>query len=299
MGEILIGTCSWTDPTLIKSGTFYPAWASTAEARLQFYASQFRLVEVDSCYYALPNERNARLWVERTPDGFLFDIKAFRAFTQHPTPLDALPADLKIALPAPLREKRSLYQKDLPQEIHSELWQRFETALIPLDSAGKLGTILFQFPPWFCPGSRQLDYILDCRSRLPQYRMAVEFRHGSWMSGRNAGQTMTFLRDNDIPFVCVDEPQGFSTSLPPVAESTADIALVRFHGRNRDTWEKKGIKVVERFDYLYAGQELAEWAPRIRHLAETAKQVHVLFNTNYGDQGVVNARRMGDLLKDE
>ena len=58
MGEILIGTCSWTDRTLIESGRFYPAWARSAEARLQYYASRFSIVKVDSSYYALPNEKN-------------------------------------------------------------------------------------------------------------------------------------------------------------------------------------------------------------------------------------------------
>ena len=59
MGQILIGTSSWTDPTLIKSGRFYPSWANSAEARLRYYASQFGLVEVDSSYYAIPDQKTA------------------------------------------------------------------------------------------------------------------------------------------------------------------------------------------------------------------------------------------------
>ena len=138
MGDILVGTSSWTDPTLIKSGRFYPPWARTAEARLQYYASKFNLVEVDSSYYALPNERNSRLWVERTGEKFIFDIKAFRLFTQHPTPLVALPPDIKEALPAESKAKANLYLRDVPEDLQSELWHRFEEALLPLDSAGKL-----------------------------------------------------------------------------------------------------------------------------------------------------------------
>ncbi|HVC31255.1 MAG TPA: DUF72 domain-containing protein, partial [Steroidobacteraceae bacterium] len=83
-GKLLIGTASWTDKSLIDSGRFYPASAKTAEARLQYYASEFPLVEVDSSYYGMPSERNAVLWVERTPPGFTFDIKAYGALTQHP-----------------------------------------------------------------------------------------------------------------------------------------------------------------------------------------------------------------------
>ena len=144
MGEILVGTCSWTDPTLIQSGRFYPDWARSAEARLQHYASQFGLVEVDSSYYALPNERASRLWVERTGEGFIFDIKAFRLFTQHPTPLVALPRDIREALPPQPKGKAHIYHRDIPSELTNELWNRFERALLPLDSAGKLGVVLFQ-----------------------------------------------------------------------------------------------------------------------------------------------------------
>jgi uncharacterized protein YecE (DUF72 family) len=95
MAEILISTCSWTDPTLIKSGQFYPDWAKSAETRLQFYASQFNLVEVDSSYYALLNEKASRLWVERTSEGFVFDVKAFRLLPSTPPPCQPYPRTLE------------------------------------------------------------------------------------------------------------------------------------------------------------------------------------------------------------
>ena len=296
MAQILIGTCSWTDPTLIQSGRFYPEWAKSAESRLKFYASQFPLVEVDSSYYALPGEKTSRLWVERTPERFTFDVKAFRLFTQHPTPAAALPKDIREALSASAREKARLYQRDMPADMTDELWSRFESALLPLDSAGKLGVVLFQFPPWFYPGDEQRHYILSCQERLPQYRIAVEFRHNSWVNDKNRERTMSFLRDNDLPFVCVDEPQGFESSVPPLAEATSDIGLVRFHGRNRDTWEKPGIGPAERFNYLYGEEELGEWVPRIKELAGKTRQLHVLFNNCYQDKAVVNARQVGYML---
>jgi len=296
MAEILIGTCSWTDPTLIESGRFYPEWAKSAESRLKFYASQFPLVEVDSSYYALPGEKTSRLWVERTSDRFTFDVKAFRLFTQHPTPAAALPKDIREALPASAKEKARLYQRDMPADMTDELWGRFESALLPLDSAGKLGVVLFQFPPWFYPGDEQRHYVLSCQERLPQYRIAVEFRHNSWVNEKNWERTMGFLRDNDLPFVCVDEPQGFESSVPPLAEATSDIGLVRFHGRNRDTWEKPGIGPAERFNYLYGEEELGEWVPKIKELAGKTRQLHVLFNNCYQDKAVVNARQIGYML---
>jgi len=296
MGEILVGTCSWTDPTLIGSGRFYPTSARSAEARLQYYASQFPIVEVDSSYYALPNERTSALWVERTADRFLFDIKAFRLFTQHPTPLPALPRDIMEAVPAGLKEKTNLYSRDLPGELVGELWDRFARALLPLDSAGKLGVVLFQFPPWFYPGDEQREYILRCKEKLAQYRLAVEFRHNSWVSEKNIERTLSFLRDSDLPYVCVDEPQGFRSSVPPIVEATSDIALVRFHGRNREMWEKKGVSATERFNYLYSDGELKEWVPRIKELASKSRQLHVLFNNCYQDKAVTNARQVAFMI---
>lgn len=299
MGRIRIGTCSWTDPTLVSSGRFYPDSAQSAEARLKHYTGQFDLVEVDSSYYALPNERNGYLWAERTPDGFLFDFKAFRVFTQHPTPLSSLPKNLRDKLAPELRQKGNLYYRDLPAELADELWQRFEAALLPLDTVGKLGVVLFQFPPWFYPGSQQLDYILMCRERLRQYRIAMEFRNNVWLSEKNRAMTLDFLRRNDLPFVCVDEPQGFRSSVPPVAEATSDIGLVRFHGRNRETWEKKGISTAERFNYLYSEEELKLWADAIGKLARRTKEMHILFNNCYEDKAVVNARQMCLILDRE
>ena len=147
MGQTLISSC--TEKTLIDGGKFYPPSVKSAEARLRYYSSQFPVVEVDSTYYAIPKERTAGLWVSRTTAGFVFDVKAFRIFTQHPTGLAVLPRDIREDVPDRLKEKRNLYYRDLPQEITNELWRRFESALLPMDSAGKLGVVLFQFPPWF------------------------------------------------------------------------------------------------------------------------------------------------------
>jgi uncharacterized protein YecE (DUF72 family) len=292
MGEILVGTCSWTDKTLIESGRFYPSGAHSAETRLRYYASQFRVVEVDSAYYALPSEKTSRLWVERTADGFIFDVKAFRLFTRHPTPLSALPRDISEALPSGLRGKAAIYQRDLPPELVAELWRRFEQALLPLDSAGKLGVVLFQFPPWFQPASETREYMLACSDRLGQYTAAIEFRHHAWLDDRNIEKTLGFLRDHNLAFVCVDEPQGLRSSVAPIAEATADIGLVRFHGRNRETWEKRGISVSERFNYRYTEEELRGWAPKLKELAAKTRQLHVLFNNCHQDKAAANARQM-------
>ncbi len=294
--RILVGTCSWADKSLVDSGRFYPAKLKTAEERLRFYADQFPLVEVDSSYYGLPSERNSALWVERTPSHFTFDVKAFRLLTRHPTPPRSLPKDLRESLPGALAEKANLYPKDLPQTVTDAVWERFASALLPLDSAGKLGVIVFQFPPWFLPGPDSREYVLEAQERLPQYRIAVEFRNERWLSERNAERTLRFLSDHKLPFVCVDEPQGYPNSVPPVAEATADVALVRFHGRNSATWAKRGLSPAERFDWLYREEELREWVPRVERLAESAREVHLLMNNCREDKAVVGARQLQLLL---
>ncbi len=232
-GRILVGTASWTDPSLIESGRFYPPEAKSAEDRLRYYAGVFPIVEVDSSYYGMPAERTARLWAERTPEDFTFDVKSFSLFTHHPTPPRALPKDIREALPAPALEKRNLYYDDVPPELRDELWRRFWSALLPLDSAGKLGIVLFQFPHWFLPGPESLAYLEDLLARVPQYTAAVEFRSPRWLDEEHVERTLSFLSARGMPYVVVDEPQGTRASVPPVVAVTAPVAVVRFHGRNR------------------------------------------------------------------
>ena len=299
MGRILIGTSSWTDPTLVKEGHFYPPQARTAEARLKHYATQFPLVEVDSTYYFPPSERNAVLWIERTPPDFTFNIKAYSLLTNHPTKLDSLYSDLRDELPQELRARRNLYREQLPDHVVEEVWQRFHDALMPLHSAGKLGAVLFQFPQWFVIGRRSRGYILECADRLKDFRIAIEFRHESWLSERNREETLSFLEERDLPFVCVDMPQGFESSVPPIAAATAkDLSMVRFHGRNTRAWNAKSETASERFRYEYKQEELIEWVPRIREVAQSTRETHVLMNNCYRDYAVNNARQLGGLLEE-
>lgn len=297
MGTVLTGTASWTDKTLLESG-WYPDDAASAEERLRYYASQFPLVEVDSTYYALPSERTAILWADRTPPDFTFDFKAFRLFTEHPTPLSAIPKSLREELPESLRQKSQLYRKDIPTSTVDEIWEMYRRALMPVHSAGKLGAVFLQFPKWFFFGKDNMQRILEARERLPDYRIAVEFRQPSWLDERNAERTLDFLHENDISYTSVDEPQGTNASVPPLAAATSDLAVVRFHGRRTETWDKRNVGVEERFRYLYDEGELGEWVPKIRQLQEETKAVHVLMNNCYADFGVRNAQQLGHLLRE-
>lgn len=297
MGRILIGTASWTDPTLVKDGNFYPPDAKTAEARLRFYASKFPLVEVDSTYYYPPSERNSVLWIERTPSDFTFNVKAYSLLTNHPTKRDSLYAEVKDALPDELKEKSRIYRENLPDELVDEIWQRFHDALMPLHSAGKLGAVLLQFPEWFVIGRKNKDYITEAAGRLKDFRVAVEFRNESWLNERNREETLSFLEERDLPVVCVDMPQGFRSSIPRFVAATArDLAMVRFHGRDPEVWAKKNVSASERFRYEYSQGELKEWVQPIQELSGQTRETHVLMNNCYRDYAVNNARQLGDLL---
>jgi uncharacterized protein YecE (DUF72 family) len=298
--SIRVGTASWTDPTMTAAGVFYPAGADTAEERLSYYASRFPLVEVDATYYSLPARRTSELWVERTPPDFTFDIKAHALMTGQPTETKRLPRDLRTALPLELAEKPRIYAKDLPEELKSAVWEWFLDGLEPLQESGQLGSVLLQYPRWFFTSSENRDTILDATERLGDVRKAVEFRSSSWLNEKNVERTLRFLEDHDIPLVMVDGPQGFKSSIPPIAATTSpDLAVVRFHGRRTETWEAKGVPTVERFRYLYDRDELEEWVPRIREAARQAKETHVLMNNCYANYGSTNARELAALLLEQ
>ena len=292
MADIRVGTASWTDKTLIESG-WYPPEANNAEKRLRYYTRQFPLVEVDSTYYALPAEQTAAAWAQRSPKEFTFNIKAFSLFTQHPTRIAALPKDLRPAAEKAAKGKPNVYLKDAGPELTEQAWARFLAALEPLRQTGRLGAILFQFPQWFVIGRARKDYIRLVAERVAPRQVCIEFRNKTWMSEDNRAETLAFLADHQLPYVCVDEPQGYPSSVPPVVAATAPLAVVRMHGHS-EKWDSHDIQ--EKFRYRYSENELTEWVPKVRSLAAEADTTHVLFNNCYSDDAQVNAQQLAELL---
>lgn len=295
--NILVGTASWTDKTLIACGRFYPPECRTPEQRLRFYAQQFPMVEVDSSYYGMPTPQTAQLWAERTPEHFVFNVKAFRLFTGHQTQPVVLHQDIQKALGPGV--PRTLYYADLPVEIRDELWRRFIEALAPLKAAGKLGAVHFQFAPWIIRNREGLGHVEHCVEKMPEHLVAAEFRNKTWFDEAHLEKTIEWERGLGLVHTVVDSPQGFANCVPCVWDVTnPKLAIVRLHGRNKETWNKKGLAASSsRFDYWYAQDELAAMVPEIRHLSTLADAVHVIFNTNYEDQGQVGARMMRELLR--
>ncbi len=287
MGKILIGTASWTDKTLLDSG-WYPPSANNAEKRLGYYAEQFPMVEVDSTYYHPPAEANAEAWVARTPADFVFNIKAFSLLTGHPTKVSAIFKDLR-----PETEKTSIYPDDLSPQSYEEVWTRFLSALDPLVAAKKLGAILFQFPPWFTIKKANKNYLIEVAKRCSPLRAVIELRNESWFSGDNQAETLAFLKQHHLPYVSVDMPQGYKSSIPPVLAATSDLAVVRFHGHS-EQWTSKNI--YEKYGYDYSDAELQKWAPKLAKFAQEVSQLHVLMNNCRGDASQRNAAELRRLL---
>jgi uncharacterized protein YecE (DUF72 family) len=266
---LLVGTCNWSDHL-----GFYPPGVKPTD-RLAYYARFFPLVEVDSTFYHLPSERNFAKWAAVTPGDFAFNVKAYRALTLHD------------------RDERGGVVMPTP-----EIVQRFSGALEPVREAGKLRALHFQFPPWFVANDRHRDYLGQVRQMFPDDLLAVEFRHRSWLMPDERERSFDLLRDHGMVYTIVDEPQGESNSVPPlVAVTNPALAIIRFHGRNQETWNKPGLKgSQERFNYRYTTDELTGWLPNITEVAGEAETVHLLFNNNAGNYAVVNGLEMRDLL---
>ena len=298
--EFMVGTASWTDKTLIETTDFYPPDVKTAEDRLRFYAAQFKTVEVDSTYYAIPAERNAELWRERTPPGFVFNIKAFAWLTQHPTDASRLPKEIKQMLPrVRSREAAARFSRQGRARYSIQHVLEFAPAATSRRPIGgsTLGMLLFQFPPYFICKSSNLDYIASLPERMPGASLAIEFRHRSWTGEeKQRAQTLEFLRRNGLYFVSIDAPED--KSIPPsFMDATGDRAYVRFHGRNRDAWYGKHETAAERFKYLYAERELAEKAAQLKSLGERGvRRAYVMFNNCYQNFGILNATTMSQML---
>jgi uncharacterized protein YecE (DUF72 family) len=290
-GRVLFGTTSWADRSLVSSGAFYPRRSLTARARLAYYAARFPLAEVATTYRFPPTPEVAAQWVERTPPGFTFDIRAWSLFTGAPTLPDSLWPDLQDQVRERARDLRRLYPTHLTPGALDECWARFEHALRPLHAAGKLGAVILQYPGWFTPRPEAWAELAAITRRLPDYRLAVEFRSPKWFEGDACEGTLEWLEDRRLSLVCVDGPASGPRAMPAVAAATADLALVRFLGRREVEGEPWTAP------YRYQQHELAGWVPRLSGLVASVPEVHVLMDNCWGSDAVDNAAQLAGLLR--
>jgi uncharacterized protein YecE (DUF72 family) len=254
---IRIGTSGYSYEDWV--GPFYPANLKKSDW-LEFYARHFDTTELNFSYYRQPEARMLERMATKVPPGFVFTIKAFQGLTHERA------------------------------EDNAGEFDTFVEALAPLIDQGKLGCVLAQFPFSFHATSENVDYVKLCRERFGDLAVVIEFRNREWLTPA----MFQFLREQRLGFCCVDEPR-FKSLMPPIAEATAPVAYVRFHGRNAQKWWRHE-QAYERYDYTYSDEELAEWVPKVKEIEACAGKVLVFFNNHFRAQAVDAAKAFERML---
>jgi len=240
------------------AGVFYPVGLPQKDW-LAFYAREFNTCEINSTYYAIPGAGMIKALVDKTGSEFLFSVKANQEMTHQRVDI-------------------------------STICQTFRKMLEPMIEAGKLGTILAQFPYSFDYTRQNRDYLALLRENLSGLPLVVEFRNARWLRV----EVFQWLRQLDIGFCCVDEPQ-LPNLLPPIAEATSKIGYIRFHGRNKEKWWQHE-QAYERYDYSYRPEELAEWIPKIKKIASLTEKTFIYANNHWKGQSIDTIRQLRMLL---
>lgn len=256
-----IGTCGFSYRDWI--GPFYPKGIAALDM-LPYYAERFDSVEIDSTYYAIPKPQLFESMDRRTPAHFRFTVKA-------PGSITHLPAS------------------ETPPRPDAEA---FALSLEPIQTNGKLGAVLAQFPHSFRPGPDATERLQWLREQWKGMSLIAEFRHRSWQSDA----TMELLHGLSIGWCNVDEPR-FSSLMRPGSEVTSEVGYIRLHGRNYGKWWRQERAAHERYDYLYSEQELVEWLPRIAAVEEQSRESYVFFNNHHLGKAPANARQLAAMLQ--
>ena len=235
-------------------GNFYPRGIPRRDW-LSYYAREFNALELNSTYYAIPKLSVLEAMVAKTGEGFLFSVKANQDMTHQ-------------------------------RQQDKKVFLAFVNMLRPFIDAGKLGCVLAQFPYSFGFNRQNCDYLALFREWLKDLPVVVEFRNAQWLKP----EVLDWLRNNNIGFCCVDEPQ-LPNLLPPVAEVTSDIGYVRFHGRNEAKWWQHE-HAYERYDYTYSVEEMKEWLPRINKLKGLAEKTFIFANNHWRGQAIGTIRQL-------
>jgi len=292
-GRILVGAGSWSERTLVHESRWYPRRSMKAAERIAYYASRFPLVEIDATSRFPPTPELARQWAQRTPAGFTIDVQGWTLLTGGAALPDSLWEDLRDEVRPELHDRRRLYLGHLTPAGRSEAWARFRHALRPLAEAGRLGAVVMRYPAWLQPGDTGRTLLAEARAELGDLPVAVELTHPRWLAGRACEETLGFLEDAGLGFVCVDRAGDEGR---PVVAATSDTAVVRLPGRNPGNWEEPDLSIGERHAYRYTTDELAGWVPALLELAATAAEVHVLLSNTFRDDAVTNAADLLALL---
>ena len=293
-GRVYVGTCSWAEKSFVKSD-FYPPGVRSASERLRYYAGQFPTVEVDASYFALLPPAYSRRWAEDTPPGFIMNVKAFGLFTGHAVGVKRLPPGFAALLPERVRDAAEVKLLDVPEEFRNACWDAYRAFLAPLVEAGRLGYILFQLPPGIRYGPLIMEEMERTVRELPGRQLAVEFRHRDWARHPEVFDELSRL---GLAYVMVDLPD-LPWLMPPLERVTSRVAVIRFHGRNREGWARAGASTDQRYDYAYSAEELRQWAGVVRRLSERTDRLYAMFNNHVGGAMARDARALAALLEGE
>lgn len=264
---------------------------------LERLTARYRVIELTSSAVGPLTERTLGHLVDRTPDGFRVDVRAHRLLTQQPAPMEAVWPDVRDKLPPALRGKPQLFPAELPPSVLDAALDRFVAQIMPLHEFDKLGCVIFQFPSYFTPGPKSLDYLVWLRERCGDLPLAVELRRREWVDTKHRDDTLAFLQEHRLTYVCVDAPQGTDTSVPPIAAATTDLAVVRLHGRNLEAWERGVDDPAARMRYEYRRADFEPWVPRLEKLADGGKRpVHAIVTTAPGDAAARSASLLVKVL---
>jgi len=292
--EIFTGTCSWTDPSYLKSDFYPDGVRSKPKERLQYYASVFPTVEVDASYHALQSPDRAVQWTQSVPAPFLFNTKAFAWLTWHESDPSRLPREVFVLLPRPLQVERALAPARLPEEIVTAVWDYFAAFIDALRLRERLGYVLFQFPKGLGYTTELFHYLDNWDLYLQNWPIAVEVRHRDWYEGKARTTLLGYLREHGYAHVIADMAQARYLP-PPLVEVTADWSVVRFHGRNPALAEK-GVTTNQAYDYLYSAEELRPWAETSVRLAQDVRRLYLMFNNHARGNSARNAREIQGML---
>ena len=281
---IRIGTSGWSYPSGkgTWNGLFYPATRSKRAGtdrfdELHFYAEHFNTVEVNSTFYGQPKADVSHGWVRRTPPGFDFSIKLYQKFT-HPRMFKD--AALKAA---PGSEGPLL---DLLAQVTQSDIDRFRSGIEPLASSGRLGAVLAQFPPSFKETPASRDYLAQLLRAFGDYAVAVELRHRSWSD--SIGDTLSLLNAFNAAWVQIDEPKFRFSIRQNYLPNITGFYYMRLHGRNAAQWWRHD-KSEDRYNYLYAADELQEFGEIASAAKELVKKSYLYANNHFAAKAVVNA----------
>jgi len=279
MKRFRIGTCGYSypgEPPAGWWGVFYPKEGKKRPGELEFYARFFTTVEINSTFYRPATPSMAQAWVQKTPPGFEFAVKAWQKFT-HP-----------IKLGGGAGGSNNRWERFSPGDVET-----FIQGIEPLADSGKLGVLLFQYPASFRCDKESLERVEETLGAFERFPKVVELRHRSWSD--RCHETHELMNRAQAMWAYIDEPK-FASSVKQDLEVRADIVYIRLHGRNYQKWWEHR-EPWERYDYFYPPGEIQRLAGKLKFLAaeNPAAKFYVLFNNHARGQAVAN----GFMLKAE